>query len=129
MQLRWYSDGSIRWMRSLSINYLENDELGGKIVFYLLPSGRLQANRTPPPLVKTYCRWSSSYVIGELAIWPPVPACHRVVPSLVSRARALPLESPVNVTPESVVNTPAEAPSPISWRQRIFPVQIGRAHA
>src|ERR1022692_4825373 len=28
MQLRWYSDGSIRWMRSLLINYLENDDLG-----------------------------------------------------------------------------------------------------
>jgi hypothetical protein len=27
MQLRWYSDGSIRWMRSLLINYLENDDL------------------------------------------------------------------------------------------------------
>jgi hypothetical protein len=28
MQLRWYSDGSIRWIRSLLINYLENDDLG-----------------------------------------------------------------------------------------------------
>jgi hypothetical protein len=27
MQLRWYSDGSIRWMRSLLITYLENDDL------------------------------------------------------------------------------------------------------
>jgi uncharacterized protein YbjT (DUF2867 family) len=27
MQLRWYSDGSIRWMRSLLINYLENYDL------------------------------------------------------------------------------------------------------
>jgi hypothetical protein len=29
--------------------------LEGKICFYL-PSGRLQANSTPPPLVRTYCR-------------------------------------------------------------------------
>src|SRR5271167_3720457 len=28
MQLRWYSDGSIRWMRSLLIRYLENNDLG-----------------------------------------------------------------------------------------------------
>src|ERR1017187_3498297 len=27
MPLRWYSDGSIRWMKSLLINYLENDDL------------------------------------------------------------------------------------------------------
>jgi hypothetical protein len=27
MQLRWYSDGSVKWMRSLLINYLENDNL------------------------------------------------------------------------------------------------------
>jgi len=27
MRLQWYSDGSTRWMRSLLINYLENDDL------------------------------------------------------------------------------------------------------
>src|SRR5271157_1169421 len=27
MQLRWYSDGSIRWTRSLLISYLENHDL------------------------------------------------------------------------------------------------------
>src|SRR5271166_3492791 len=32
MQLRWYSDGSIRWMRSLLISYLENDDLGYAVV-------------------------------------------------------------------------------------------------
>ena len=52
-----------------------------------------------------------------------MPACHSVVPSLVRSASALPTESPVNVSPDSVVSTPApDAPSPRSWFQRIFPV-------
>src|SRR5713101_2524153 len=38
-----------------------------------------------------------------------VPACHKVLPLLVSRARTLPLMSPVKVSPESVVSTPATA--------------------
>ena len=28
MRSQWYSDGSIRWMKFLLINYLENDDLG-----------------------------------------------------------------------------------------------------
>ena|SRR5271157_1208642 len=33
MQLRWYSDGSIRWTRSLLISYLENHDL---VLLYML---------------------------------------------------------------------------------------------
>src|ERR1022692_1089515 len=50
MQLRWYSDGSIRWMRSLLINYLENDDL---VPFWVVRRGigisqRLSASGTTP---------------------------------------------------------------------------------
>src|SRR6516165_4244521 len=86
-------------------------------------SGSAQANRTPPLLVNTYCRPSSSYVVGELTMGAPEPACHNVLPSVESSARKLPEVSPVNVRPESVVNTPAPGlPGPTSCVQRIFPV-------
>ena len=54
----------------------------------------------------------------------PIDACHSVTPSAVRRAIRLPAMSPVNVTPDSVVSTPAApAPSPISWFHLIAPVR------
>src|SRR5271157_2533006 len=49
MQLRWYSDGSIRWMRSLLISYLENDDVvpgrAGMLPGHWRPVGRFLSQR------------------------------------------------------------------------------------
>src|ERR1700730_15115595 len=85
--------------------------------------GSAHANSTPPLLVTRYWRPSSSYVIGELTMCEPEPACQSVLPSLESNAKKVPRASPVKVRPESVVSTPAPDPSgPSSWLQRILPV-------
>src|SRR5205823_4365483 len=86
-------------------------------------SGNAQANITPPPLVITYWRPSSSYVMGELCMFWPWPACQSVLPSLVRSASTLPCASPVKIRPEPVVSTPAPAPlGPSSWLHLILPV-------
>src|SRR5580698_1900658 len=72
--------------------------------------GKIQANITPPLPETTYCLPSNSYVIGEVCIEAPVPECQSVLPVPVSKAKMFPSASPVNVSPESVVNTPAPAP-------------------
>ena len=78
-------------------------------------------NELPPPSTR-YCFPSSSYVIGPLFILP-MASCHRVAPSLVRNAIALPPTSPLMVRPVSEVNTPAvPEPSPMGWSQTIFPV-------
>src|SRR4030081_1722928 len=73
--------------------------------------GSAHANSTLPLLVSKYWRPSSSYVIGELWMREPEPACQSVLPSLESNARKFPRASPVKVSPESVVKTPAPDPS------------------
>src|ERR1700731_5294362 len=95
------------------VHYLREPDLVRSTDF----SGRAQANRSPPLSTITYCRPSSSYVIGEFPTCP-MAECHSVAPSLVRRAMTLRAESPVKVRPESVVRTPAEAqPPPRSWSQ------------
>src|SRR5437588_147996 len=84
-------------------------------------SGSAQAYSVPPLATRTYCRPSSSYVMGEF-VTCPIRECQRVFPSAVRRARTFPSESPVKVNPESVVKTPALAPPPRSCDQRTFPV-------
>src|SRR5258708_1382890 len=85
-------------------------------------SGSAQANKAPSLATTTYCRPSSSYVIGEFPTCP-MAECQSVAPSLVRSAITLRTESPVKVKPESVVRTPAAAPPPPrSWFQRIFPL-------
>src|SRR5579863_1069922 len=95
------------------------DTSAGRTTF---ASGRAHANSTLPLLVMMYWRPSSSKLMGELCMGEPVPACHRVLPSLVSSASTLPELSPVIVSPESVVMTPAPEPPPSSWIQLILPV-------
>src|SRR5204862_7647314 len=76
--------------------------------------GSAKAYRTLPPPTTTYCRPSSSYVIGELPT-RPIPECHSAAPSPVPTASTLSAQSPVKIRPESVVSTPAlPTPSP-SW--------------
>src|SRR5580698_4526207 len=101
------------------------NQLSGKVrlQFKIHHCGSAHENSTPPALVTTYCRPSNSYVIGELCIGDPAPACHSVFPSLVRNAKTLPCASPVKINPESVVRTPAPAPlGPRSWLHRILPV-------
>src|SRR2546429_9434820 len=100
------------------IHYLHESNLVYSTDF----SGSAQANNAAPLATITYCRPSSSYVIGEFPT-SPMAECQSVAPLLVRSAITLRTASPVKVKPESVVRTPAAAPPPPrSWFQRIFPV-------
>src|SRR3990170_7820988 len=98
---------------------------------WLPPSGG--RNRTPdhlfstnaaselPAATTTYCRPSSSYVIGPLLTGPGRRDAHKKSPVVALRA-VNPADPPVKSTLPAVLRIPVRPPLSQRWLQRILPV-------